>query len=86
MAGNIVGMIPKNFLIILLENHRWYKPDDKGNKEFKPRDESVTKMFRTSEYRRGKTNYEKDKVDFEDLDDQDHQLRRELFDKPNLAV
>lgn len=22
-AGNIVGMIPKNFLIVLIENHHW---------------------------------------------------------------
>jgi len=22
-AGNIVGMMPKNFLIVLIENHHW---------------------------------------------------------------
>jgi len=48
MAGNIVGMIPKNFIIILLENHRWYSTDEK-------RSESVSHLYRTSGYRRGKT-------------------------------
>ena len=24
MAGRIIGMIPKNFVIVLLENHNWY--------------------------------------------------------------
>lgn len=53
MAGNIVGMIPKNFLIILLENHRWYSMDEK-------RSESLNKLYRTSGYRKGKTIFDKD--------------------------
>ena len=24
MAGRIIGMIPKNFIIVLIENHCWY--------------------------------------------------------------
>lgn len=28
MAGKLIGMIPKNFVIILIENHSWY---DSGN-------------------------------------------------------
>ena len=24
MAGRIIGMIPKNFVIVLIENHHWY--------------------------------------------------------------
>ena len=27
MAGRIIGMIPKNFVIVLIENHCWYKDD-----------------------------------------------------------
>ena len=25
MAGKIIGMIPKNFIIVLIENHAWYE-------------------------------------------------------------
>jgi hypothetical protein len=24
MAGRIIGMIPRNFVIVLIENHCWY--------------------------------------------------------------
>ena len=24
MAGRIIGLIPKNFIIVLIENHHWY--------------------------------------------------------------
>lgn len=32
MAGRIIGLIPRNFVIVLLENHAWYDEDDKRGK------------------------------------------------------
>ena len=29
MAGRIIGLIPRNFVIVLLENHVWYDEEDK---------------------------------------------------------
>jgi len=27
MAGKLIGMVPKNFIIVLIENHSWYEHD-----------------------------------------------------------
>ena len=79
MAGNIVGMIPKNFLIVLLENYSWYTPLQK-------RTESLSEMFHTSYYRRGKTDLNKDSTEFEEIDEDDISHRKRLFDRPNAAI
>lgn len=28
MAGRIIGMIPRNFVIVLIENHHWYDGEE----------------------------------------------------------
>lgn len=32
-AGNIVGMMPKNFIIVLIENHHWIDPNKLTNQQ-----------------------------------------------------
>lgn len=27
MSGRLIGLIPKNFVIVLIEQHAWYKPN-----------------------------------------------------------
>lgn len=34
MAGRIIGIIPRNFVIVLIENHVWYDKDVKGDEQF----------------------------------------------------
>ena len=44
MAGKVIGMIPKNFVVVLIEHHAWY--------EFK--NMTVTKatsLYKTAKYR-----------------------------------
>jgi hypothetical protein len=45
MAGNIIGLIPKNFLIVLVERHHWYIHKAKECKD------SAHQHYRTSDYR-----------------------------------
>lgn len=42
MAGKIIGLIPKNFIIVLIENHHWYCSED--DKKF----DDVTSMYKTA--------------------------------------
>jgi len=30
MSGKTIGMIPKNFIVVLIENHWWYEDSTKG--------------------------------------------------------
>jgi hypothetical protein len=38
MSGNVMGVIPKNFLIVLLQHHHWYVA---------PEGKDVTAMYKT---------------------------------------
>ena len=33
MAGKVIGMIPKNFIIVLIEHHCWYEHKEVENKQ-----------------------------------------------------
>lgn len=43
MAGRIIGLIPKNFVIVLLENHQWY---DESN--IRDQTQVVSNYYRTA--------------------------------------
>jgi len=46
MAGNIIGLIPKNFLIVLVERHHWYAlPAEKAKTN------NASQHYRTSDFR-----------------------------------
>ena len=38
MSGNVMGVIPKNFLVVLLKHHHWY---------IAPEGKDVTAMYKT---------------------------------------
>ena len=42
MSGRLIGMVPRNFCIVLLENHAWYEHGD----TFAGRD--ITEVFDTA--------------------------------------
>ena len=42
MAGKIIGIIPKNFIIILIENHAWYEHEHVGRDS-----REVTSFYKT---------------------------------------
>ena len=43
MAGRIIGLIPRNFVIVLIENHHWY-----NNDIVRENAEAVSNFYRTS--------------------------------------
>ena len=43
MAGRIIGLIPRNFVIVLIENHHWY-----NNDVVRDNAEAVSNFYRTS--------------------------------------
>ena len=47
MAGRIIGMIPRNFVIVLIEQHAWYE-----EAQAVKRNGSVHTYYRTSSERR----------------------------------
>lgn len=47
MSGNIIGIIPKNFLIVLVERHHWYHHHEHKHGEGK----QPTQHYRTSDFR-----------------------------------
>ena len=44
MAGKIIGLIPKNFIIVLIENHHWYLDSTDDEKKI----DDVTSMYKTA--------------------------------------
>lgn len=44
MAGRIIGMVPRNFIIVLLENHCWYEEETKRGKS----EAAVSAYYRTA--------------------------------------
>ena len=46
MAGKLIGLIPKSFLFVLVENHQWY-----NEKIVSKRGKDVSEYYRTSKNR-----------------------------------
>lgn len=44
MAGRIIGLIPVNSVIVLIENHMWYEPEEKENRPT----ETVSMYYRSA--------------------------------------
>ena len=42
MAGKVIGMIPSNFVIVLIENHAWYEHELVGRDS-----REVTSFYKT---------------------------------------
>ena len=47
MAGRIIGLIPKSFIVILIENHWWYDEE-----QIRHQTDAVSNYYRTSQARK----------------------------------
>ena len=47
MAGRVIGLIPKSFIIILIENHWWYDEE-----QIRHQTDAVSNYYRTSNARK----------------------------------
>ena len=48
MAGRIIGMIPRNFIVVLLENHMWYDDAQVAQKGNRTSVSAVSNFYRTA--------------------------------------
>ena len=48
MAGRIIGMIPRNFIIVLMENHVWYDESQVNGKGNRASVSAVSMYYRTA--------------------------------------
>lgn len=48
MAGRIIGMIPRNFIIVLMENHVWYDESHVKGKGNRASVSAVSMYYRTA--------------------------------------
>ncbi len=51
MAGRIIGVIPRDFVIVLIENHIWYEQEVKeraGSNNYAPVERALSQYYRTA--------------------------------------
>jgi len=80
MAGRLIGMIPRNFVIVLIENHFWYNED--ASQRARQEEFGVASLFKTSKLRKDtETRHLSDTVVSVELADQ-----KRVFDRDDVIA